>query len=342
MYKFWYAFSMNKPALIPNLHAFIKINRLVIPDSTIIIGLSGGPDSVFLLHLLVGLRETYNLKLIAAHLDHEWRAESHQDVQFCQRLCDQLGVPLVHQNISDLGLTFKFNGSKEDIGRKARRFFLQKICAEYHAHAIALGHHAQDQQETFFIRLLRGASLSGLTGMKAHEGIYIRPLLQTDKAEILAYLEQHASAYLADPSNESDIYLRNRIRASVIPALKLCDNRFDTNFAATMQRLQETESFLEDLTRHTFQTIATFSDSWRVDCTQLLALHPTLRYRIVLHWFCLEKIPFTPSQSFFDEIIRFLDSEGSKKHAVHTDWMMIKKQHLAWIDYKDSKISGLS
>lgn len=323
---------MNNPEMIPTLHTFIKKEQLIIADSTIIIGLSGGPDSVFLAHFLANLQKEYNLRLIAAHLDHEWRTESFKDIQFCQQLCDNLGIKLVSQKISDLGLTLKFNGSKEEIGRKARRFFLEKVRAQMNAQAIALGHHAQDQQETFFIRLLRGASLSGLTAMKPKEGVYIRPLLHTHKADIVAFLKSNAMPYIIDPSNESDIYLRNRIRSNVIPALKLCDARFDANFMTTMQRLQETESFLDELTQHTFQAIATHTDLWRIDCAQLIALHPSLRYRILLHWFCQEQIPFIPSQSFFDEIIRFLNSPASRKHTLHTHWVLVKKKNLAWVE----------
>lgn len=325
---------MNNPELIAKLHSFIKNHSLVQLNSTIVIGLSGGPDSVFLLHVLASLRQDYGIKLIAAHLDHEWREQSHLDAQFCLQLCHELDVRLVSQKISALGLNLKFNGSKEDIGRKARRFFLEKVKADHHAHAIALGHHAQDQQETFFIRLLRGASLSGLTAMKQQEGVYIRPLLAINKSEILEYLQIHNIPFIIDPSNESDIYLRNRIRSSVLPALNKCDARFDANFMATMQRLQDTESFLEDLAVQTFATIAQKTDVWRIDCTQLIALHSTLRYRTLLYWFCIERIPFTPSQSFFDEIVRFLDSNDSKKHTLHSQWAIVKKKNLAWIEKK--------
>lgn len=325
---------MNNPELISTIHSFITINRLLTPSSKIIVGLSGGPDSVFLMHVLIRLQKEYSLTIIAAHLDHEWRAESFKDVQFCTELCTKLGIQLIVQKISDLGLNLKFNGSKEEMGRKARRFFLEKVCAEQQAQAIALGHHAQDQQETFFIRLLRGASLTGLTAMKIQEQRYIRPLLHTNKSDILAYLQENAIPFIIDPTNASDTYLRNRIRAQVIPALKVCDARFDANFMATMQRLQETESFLDDLAAQSFKTIATQADKWHIDLPQFITLHPALRYRLLLHWFCLEHIPFTPSQSFFDEVIRFLESPTNRKHALHTHWVLVKKKNLAWIEKK--------
>ena len=227
---------MNYTPLFDTIHSFANSHKLLADNQTIIIGLSGGPDSVFLLHFLAHLRPTYNLTLVAAHLDHQWRENSADDVLFCRQLCDTLNIPLASNTISDLGLSLKFNGSQEEIGRKARRFFLESVKAQQNAHTIALGHHAQDQQETFFIRLVRGASLSGLTGMKVKEKDYIRPLLATNKKVILEYLHANNISYLRDPSNESDAYLRNRIRKHVIPALQLCDTRFETNFASTLER----------------------------------------------------------------------------------------------------------
>lgn len=323
---------MNTAPLILTLHAYITEHKLITPYQTVIVGLSGGPDSVFLLHALIQLAPTLNLKIIAAHLDHAWRPESYKDVQFCQELCNQWEIPLIAQKLPDLGLPIKNNGSQEEIGRKARRFFLETVRTHTHADSIALGHHAQDQQETFFIRLLRGASLTGLTAMKLKDGAYIRPLLHTDKSDILAYLNTHSIPFIIDPSNDSDIYLRNRIRSLVIPALKKCDVRFDANFMHTIQRLQETESFLDDLTQKTFQSIACQSENWQVDCTQLLVLQPTLRYRVLIYWLCQEKVPFTPSEHFFNEIFRFLASPKSRKHVLHAQWALVKKKNLAWVE----------
>src|SRR5579872_4562008 len=234
--------------LFQRINSYISQHNLIPPNSTIILGLSGGPDSVFLAHLLADMQKKGLCTVIAAHLDHQWRTDSANDVQFCQALAEQLGITFVSTSIDNLSLSVKFNGSKEEMGRRMRRHFFEQVKNEHEAHAIALAHHADDQQETFFIRLLRGASLTGLTGMKPHHGDYIRPLLEISKAEILDYLTAHQITYLIDPTNESDAYLRNRIRNTVIPALTATDNRFSANFMATLHRLQETEEFLDHLT----------------------------------------------------------------------------------------------
>ncbi len=152
---------MNNP-LYTQITTFSNQHNLIPPHATLIVGLSGGPDSVLLLHYLAALAHTHNLTLIAAHLDHEWRPDSYKDVEFCQELTQRLGIKLVASKLSDLSLSRKFNGSKEEYARSMRRHFLEQIQHQYHANFIALAHHADDQQETFFIRMMRGTSLSGL------------------------------------------------------------------------------------------------------------------------------------------------------------------------------------
>jgi len=323
----------NRP-FIQNIHDYIAKNQLMCSGSKIIIGLSGGPDSVFLLHLLANLSKEHNITLIAAHLDHEWRMESAQDVEFCRTLAQRLQIDFITRKISDLGLAFKFNGSKEEIARKARRHFFDSVKKDTGADSIALAHHAQDQQETFFIRMLRGATLTGLTAMKAQQSPYIRPLLHTNKTDIVDYLHTHNIAYLIDSTNSSDAFLRNRIRMNVLPALGNCDARFDANFLSTITRLQETESFLQELTAHIFEQITQYDNEiWHIDVEKLLALHAVMRYRIVLYWLCAQNVPFGSSQNFFDEMLRFLDTPDSKEHKMNETWKLIKKKNMAWIEH---------
>ncbi|MDR3549875.1 MAG: tRNA lysidine(34) synthetase TilS [Candidatus Babeliales bacterium] len=324
---------MEKISLIQKVHTYITAHQLLPPGSKVVIGLSGGPDSVFLLHLFANLSKEHSITLIAAHLDHEWRVESAHDVEFCRSLAQSLDIQFIARKISDLGLTLKFNGSKEEIARKARRHFFDTVKIETGADTVALAHHAQDQQETFFIRMLRGATLTGLTAMKAQQSPYIRPLLHTNKSDILDYLNTHDIAYLIDSTNSSDAFLRNRIRMNVLPALQNCDARFDANFLSTITRLQETESFLQELTAHIFEQISQYDNEvWQIDVEKLLALHAVMRYRIILYWLCAQNVPFSTSQSFFDEMLRFLDTPDSKSHQMNSTWRIVKKKNLAWIE----------
>jgi len=174
--------------LINKIWNFVQKHNLLPPGSRVVLGLSGGPDSVFLLHFLANLWRKGIIELVAAHLDHQWRPESAQYELFCQKVAHELGIKCISAQVSELTFPFKIEGSKEELGRTMRRYFLEKVCAEEQANCIALAHHLQDQEETFFIRLLRGTTLTGLSGMWPKHGLYIRPLLETNKDDIISYM----------------------------------------------------------------------------------------------------------------------------------------------------------
>ncbi len=299
------------------------------PGSTLIIGLSGGPDSVYLLHWLVGLRESLGLSLIAAHLDHEWRDTSKDDVTFCEKLCKELQVPFVTKKGSELFGAFEANGSQEQLGRNMRRFFLEHTRQEYNAHAIALAHHQDDQLETFFINLIRGTTITGLCGMKSVEGYFIRPLLSVTKCEILTYLSERQIPYQTDPTNESDAYLRNRIRSKVIPALAACDNRSQSNLVRVMNSLNDTEQFLKKLTAQTLSTVTSL-ENHSLNLEQFFVLDPYLQKRVLHSWLSTNtKGTCRSSEAFLQEVLRFLSSPRGGSHQISPEWTLIKKQKVA-------------
>lgn len=317
---------------ISKIEQFITQHNLIKQNTTIVLGLSGGPDSVFLLHFLANLQKKGIISLITAHLDHEWRKDSSKDEQFCREISEKCGIEFARAKISELSAELKFNGSKEEYGRKMRRYFLEKIAKEKKTDCIALAHHLQDQEETFFIRLIRGSSLTGLTAMRPKHGMYIRPLLEINKNDIITWLQKNNIDYLTDPSNESPEFLRNRIRNTVLPALQKCDKRFDSNFLLTLNRLKETENFLEHLTQKTFESIShKDNDIFIVNINQFINLEPTMQYRTILYWLISENVPFSPTQAFLDEIVRFLLQPEGKTHAIHEKWSIVKKQKKAFI-----------
>jgi len=294
----------------------------------IIVGLSGGPDSVFLLHKLKDIQEAYGLTLTAAHLNHEWRPESNDDEKFCKTLCQKLGIPLVCERASNLPLGAKSSGSKEALGRKLRRYFFERLYKELGADYIALAHHQQDQQETFFLRLIRGCSLEGLTGIKPVNGPYIRPLLQVSKQEILHYLHENDIEYCIDKTNESDEHLRNRIRKHVLPMLHQVDDRFDKKFQTTLDALIEENELLQALAKEAREDV--FAP--RGDVRKFMVLAVPLQKRVIIEWLCREKVPFTPSTGHLEEIMRFLSSDRGGTHQVGPSWKIVKKQGSFWIE----------
>ena len=294
----------------------------------IVLGLSGGPDSIFLLHILTELKNDSFIELLATHLDHEWRAESAKDVVFCQQVCKNLDVEFVAAKASDLQLDFKFNGSKEDLGRRLRRTLFENVLHKHQAHFIALAHHEQDQQETFFMRLIRGATLNGLRCMEMIDGKYLRPLLETNKNDILEFLQKNQIHYLTDPTNTSDDYLRNRIRKYVIPAINKCDDRFDDKFKSTMHQIKIEDDFLKKLAQQEFENIFTLdleTNNWIGKLDKFQELDVVLQRRIVLFWIIKEKLKFNLSSGYLDEILRFLNSNKGGQHELSNAWLISKK-----------------
>lgn len=318
--------------ILEKIKQYITKHNLINQNDTIIIGLSGGPDSVFLLHTLIALQEKYNLTLIAAHLNHEWRPEANAEEEMCCNIAKQFNVTFVSAKLSSLPITKKHTGSKEEFARTMRRQFLEQVSRDHHADRIALGHHAQDQQETFFIRLIRGTSLAGLTGMHPQHGLYIRPLLETNKSDILEWLKTHNITYAIDTSNESDEYLRNRIRSKVIPALAECDERWNTNFLTTINRLKQDEELLQAIACNAYKELIEIEKSKSIfNVSSLKDMHPTLRYRVIVLWLIDNQVQFSSTQAFLDEIIRFLSNPRGGTHVIHDQWSIIKKQNKALI-----------
>lgn len=318
--------------LIEQISQFITKHNLIPANTKIILGLSGGADSTFLFHLLAEKHRNGTISLVAAHLDHEWRNDSYKDEQFCRKMARKLNIPYISAKNSELSITEKFNGSREEFARKMRRHFFKAVCKDYNADSIALAHHLQDQQETLFIRLIRGATLTGLTAMRPKHGNYIRPLLEVNKNDIINYLHTHNIEYINDPSNESPAFLRNRIRHTVLPSLQACDQRFDANFLMTLNRLKDTEQFLQQHAKKIFEQISyTENNIVSVDLTQLFALDTVIQYRLLIYWLKQMSVPFPPTQAFLDEIIRFFKQPGSKEHQICEQWSLVKKKEMVHI-----------
>ena len=214
----------------------------------VVVAVSGGPDSVALLHILDALKEVYGIRLHAAHLDHSLRGEeSAGDMEFVVSLCEALSVPLTTAT-EDVAEIAKAGGlSVEAAARKVRYAFLEKVLAETGSKKIATGHSANDQAETVLINLMRGAGLAGLSGMKpAIEGGVVRPLIEARRSEIMAYLEQKDIAYRTDSSNADTRFERNKVRTELIPFI---EKEFNPAIVDSLARTASVFSMVYDFFR---------------------------------------------------------------------------------------------
>jgi tRNA(Ile)-lysidine synthase len=204
---------------------------------TLVAGLSGGADSVALLHALVGHE---GFRVVAAHLDHGLRPDSSRDAAFCRRVCRRLGVPLRVGRADVRARASREGGGIEEAARLERHAFLEAVRAREGASWIVLAHTRDDQAETVLLRLLRGSGSAGLGAMRARAGRLLRPLLRVSRQDVLDHLGAHGLAWREDPSNADPSFLRNRVRHELIPYL---EGRFNP---AVREALARTASVLAD------------------------------------------------------------------------------------------------
>ncbi|MEW5803489.1 MAG: tRNA lysidine(34) synthetase TilS [bacterium] len=210
--------------LLQRIRKLVKEYRILERGDNVLVALSGGPDSVALLHLLRALQKEYELTLVLAHLEHGIRGkESHEQAGFVQQIGRKMGLNCFIRHM-DVPLLKRMSGlSLEEAAREARYQFFREMAKRAGSTKIALGHTADDQAETLLMRLLRGAGLDGLAAMRPrrYEEIpLIRPLLNVFRREILDFLHEEKIPFCLDSTNQESDYLRNRIRLHLIPMLR--------------------------------------------------------------------------------------------------------------------------
>jgi tRNA(Ile)-lysidine synthase len=203
---------------------YLAKKDLVKQGETIILAVSGGPDSLCLLHLFTRLASTDNLKLVVAHLNHGLRPEAAAEEAGLAALAARLNLPFKTKKVNIKSYKKRLKLSEEAAGRRARYRFLLRVARSFQADAIALGHHRDDQAETVLLNLLRGSGIDGLAGilpLRRLNGVkLIRPLLEFRRSEIESYCRDQGLDYYTDSSNLETEYTRNKIRLELIPHLE--------------------------------------------------------------------------------------------------------------------------
>ncbi len=270
--------------LLRKVEQTIARHALLASGDTVVAALSGGADSCALLSVLVQLAEKYRLKTVAAHFNHGLRGSfSDADEDFCRKLAEGFGLSCVVEKLHDPSVPR--GTSPEDYFRRMRYRFLDRVAADVGATKIALGHQLQDQAETVLLNILRGSGLDGLKGIApVRDGRYIRPLLDATRAEILVYLSKKGLTYRDDQSNESPVYLRNRIREELMPLLKKRFNpRIEQNLARMAQIVRRDDDFIAASLREAAAGGFVRQEQGRAafSVTFFRSLHESLRFRLI-------------------------------------------------------------
>lgn len=243
------------------VQAYIKAENLFDTSGKILVALSGGADSVALLRVLLNL----GYDCIAAHCNFHLRGEeSDRDEFFVRTLCEQLGVPLFVTHFQTKEYARTHTVSIEMAARDLRYGWFQKLAKEEMCAFIAVGHHRNDSVETLLLNLIRGTGLYGLKGIVPRRGNICRPLLNVNREEILAYLASLKQGYVNDSTNEEQVFLRNKIRHTILPLLETCNPNIEQTLFQTMAHLSEVEKVYESKIQHLLQEITIASGTYSI------------------------------------------------------------------------------
>lgn len=228
---------------------YVERFHMIEPKDTIVLGISGGADSVCLLKILARWKEAWGISLRAVHVHHQLRGEeADADERFVRELCENEGIPcrVFHEDVQGMAQREKIG--LEEAGRIARYRCFATVCEDVGGGKIALAHHQDDLAETMLHHLVRGTGMAGLCSLKPVSGNRIRPLLCLEKEEILVYLEAAGQPWRTDSSNLEDDYTRNRIRHHVLEELKTEVNpRAVRHMAQLSEELEETRAVLAQM-----------------------------------------------------------------------------------------------
>lgn len=280
--------SAMQERIVPTLRCILEAASLLREDATLLAAVSGGADSVAMIHAAAALRQEEGFRLAAVHVEHGLRgAGSQEDANFVTALCGELGVPL---RVYHARLSGGMDGpGTEDRARRARRAFFQTSMGDLQADALLLAHHRDDQAETILMRLLRGAGTAGLGGMRATTpfggGVLLRPFLSIPREELLSALQRNGLTYREDPSNSEPCCLRNQLRLQAMPLLTACQPKASQHMAQTAMQLQWDEDCLGAMAAENLRAAQiTWPGACALRCDLLKPLPQAILLRVLRMW----------------------------------------------------------
>ncbi len=309
--------------------AFVKKHDMIAPHQGILIGLSGGADSVALLEVLCHMRKTWDLKLAAVHVHHGIRKEAQQDADFCEALCKERQIAFYCEYVDVPKLAKEEKLTVEEAGRKARYILFEQYRQKLHLDAVAVAHHQNDQAETMLFQLFRGTGLRGMSGIPVKRDTIIRPLLAVNRTEIEAYLKQKNRSFVTDATNLMDVYTRNKIRQHILPVAEEIAPKAVENMNRTGEQLGEIFDFMqkqarEFLAQHSNQEQA--NGKLTIALQPFAALHPALQKMIIIEAMeCAFDSRKDITQKHIEAILQLLEKEGEKTIQLPKQCQVVKQ-----------------
>lgn len=332
--------------IVKKIQQYIFENQLIEPGSKIVVGVSGGPDSIFLLDILVKLSKKYKtaenkgLLLHVAHVNYDLRGEDSKfDADFTEKLAGNYGLnysvlDCKNEKNDCCGELEKYKkigqGNLENIARKIRYNFFEKVRQANNFDMIAVGHNADDQAETVLMRLLRGSGLKGLGAIQPKNGNLVRPLLNISRNEIEHYLQKNDLDYRVDKTNLQNIFTRNKIRNELIPYL---EKEFNPNIKEVLANLANQASYdyelINELNKRNFNELVQIidNDSLNVNISRLTCLS-----RSSINHLLREMILFLNgdvknlNSSNLNEVVKVINSNKNKSQIVRFKGLVFKRK----------------
>ena len=261
----------------------IKTYNLIEKNDKVVIGVSGGPDSICLLHLLYSIKKELGFEIVVAHINHQIRKVADSETEYVKDFCKNLGIEcfVKKENITELAK--KQKKGTEEVGRQVRYDFFEDVAQKTNSNKIATAHNSNDRAETVILNILRGSGISGLKGIEAmRDNKYIRPLIFTKREKIEEYCQENNLNPKIDESNMENIYNRNKVRNIIIPYI---EKEFNKNIIQTINRLSdvatEENEFLQKLTEEQYNTIS--NDTIILDLKKFNHLELVIKRRLILY-----------------------------------------------------------
>lgn len=294
---------------------------MISKGDTVIVGFSGGADSMTLLHILNSLKDEIGFSITAAHVNHCLRGEeSERDEMFVRCVCSEMGIELKVKKVDILKEAQENFKGVEEYAREVRYDFFQSLAGK--SSKIATAHNLNDCEETFLFNFARGSSLKGLTSIPPVRDNIIRPLIECSRSEIEDYCKEKSIDFVTDSSNLSDDYTRNKIRHSVIPVLKEINPAFDAAALRCIDSLREDELYLNGCVQSLYSEIVT---DFFYDAEKLKSAPDPIKKRVISK-IISEKCSSLPEKKHIDLVLSVLD--GGKAELFGGEMLIVRQGRL--------------
>jgi len=316
-------------SLLNAVRTTVQEYRMIEGGAGVIVGVSGGPDSVALLHVLHLLSSEMKFWMVVAHVDHGLRPESQDDANFVKGIAEKLGVEFRIKTADVRALASGHGVSLEEAGRRCRYKFFEELRSSVSAEKIATAHHMDDELETFFLRVCRGSSLKGLCGIPAARGRIIRPMIKMGRPEILRFLEDKGIPFRIDPTNLQTNTDRNFIRNRLFAVITERFPGFRKTLGRTINTLRGEEEFAEEVSSNLYsKAIAHTDDELIIDIKALQEASVIPASRAImsaLYDFSGSDVRW--GQSHLNLIMKVLRSRNPSSMAVLPDGILLLREY---------------